>query len=254
MQVNLEGKVALVTGAGRGIGRAIALALARNGAEVAVNDVDPHTAEAVCEEIESTGRRAWPAVADIADFGQVQAAVAGALEQFGKIDLLVNNAGWDTIKPFLKKTVEEYLKIIDINFKGPIFVTRAVAQHMCERRSGKIVNIASDTGRVGSMGEAVYSGCKGGMIAISKTWAREFARDGIRVNVICPGLIDTPLLDGLQQDEFGKKIVQAITRQIPFGLGKPEHVADAVLFFASEASDYITGQVLSVSGGLTFHG
>jgi 2-hydroxycyclohexanecarboxyl-CoA dehydrogenase len=125
---------------------------------------------------------------------------------------------------------------------------------MSQRKSGKIINIASDAGRVGSLGEAVYSGCKGGIIAISKTWAREFARDNIRVNVICPGLTDTPLLKNLQESDFGRKVIDAITRQIPFGLGKPEQIADAVLFFASEASDYITGQVLSVSGGLTYHG
>jgi len=253
MKVNLEGKTALVTGAGSGIGKVIAGKLAANGADVAVNDVDAGRAEAASKTISALGQQSLAVVADISDFDQVERMVQATLDRFGKIDILVNNAGWDTIKPFLKKTVEEYVKIIDINFKGPIFVTRAVAQHMCAQKSGKIINIASDTGRVGSLGEAVYSGCKGGLIAISKTWAREFARDNIRVNVISPGLTDTPLLDALKQEEFGKKIVEAITRQIPFGLGTPEQIADAALFFASSASDYITGQVLSVSGGLTFH-
>lgn len=253
MQVDLKGKVALVTGGGSGIGRAIALALSRNGAHVAVNDINPQAAERTHQQLQSQGGRSLVVPADIADFAQVQRAVGRALDEFERIDILVNNAGWDTLKPFLKKTIEEYVKIIDINFKGPIFVTRVVAEHMCQRKSGRIINIASDTGRVGSLGEAVYSGCKGGIIAISKTWAREFARDNVRVNVVSPGLTDTPLLDELKREEFGRKIVDAITRQIPFGLGKPEQIAAAVLFFASEASDYITGQVLSVSGGLTFH-
>lgn len=254
MKVNLEGKVAFITGAGSGIGRAIAHKLADNGADVAINDINRQSAEAVSQEIVAKGRRSLPAVADISDFEQVQQAVHAVLDEFGHLDLLINNAGWDTLKLFLKKTVEEYDKIIDINFRGPIYVTRVVAEQMCRQKSGKIITIASDTGRVGSMGEAVYSGCKGGMIAISKTWAREFARDNVRVNVICPGLTDTPLLSGLQENnEFAQKIVQAITRQIPFGLGTPDQIADAVLFFSSEASDYITGQVLSVSGGLTFH-
>lgn len=253
MDVNLSGQVALITGAGSGIGRSIAHQLASSGANVVVNDINAEACKRVTEELTSNGNRAIAAVADITDYGQVQEMVDSSLAEFEKIDLLINNAGWDTIKPFLKKSIEEYNKIIDINFRGPIYVTRAVAEHMCSRKSGKIISIASDTGRVGSMGEAVYSGCKGGIIAISKTWAREFARDNVRVNVICPGLIDTPLLDRLKQDEFGGKIVNAITKQIPFGLGKPESIANAVLFLASDASDYITGQVLSVSGGLTFH-
>lgn len=254
MKVDLDGKVAFVTGAGSGIGRAIALKLADNGADVAVNDVNTESAKRVSQEIAAKGRRAIPAVADISDFKQVTRAVQETLNELGAIDVLVNNAGWDTLKPFLKGTLEEWERIININFKGPIFVTRAVAEQMSQRKSGVIINIASDAGRVGSLGEAVYSGCKGGIIAISKTWAREFARDHIRVNVICPGLTDTPLLKSLQESEFGHKVIEAITRQIPFGLGKPEQIADAVLFFASQASEYITGQVLSVSGGLTYHG
>jgi len=253
MQTNLEGKTAFVTGAGSGIGSAIAHKLAQNGADVVINDIDPQRAETMAQAIQAQGRRSLAAVADISDAHQVQRAVDKALDAFEQIDILVNNAGWDTLKPFLKKTIEEYDKIIDINFRGPILVTRAVAGHMCQRKAGKIISVASDAGRVGSLGEAVYSGCKGGMIAMSKSWAREFARDNVRVNVVCPGLTDTTLLEGMRQDAFGGKVISAIIRQIPFGLGTPEQVADAVLFFASPASDYITGQVLSVSGGLTFH-
>lgn len=254
MQTNLEGKTAFVTGAGSGIGSAIAHKLAQNGADVVINDIDPQRAEAMAQAVQAQGRRSLAAVADISDAHQVQRAVDLALDTFEQIDILVNNAGWDTLKPFLKKTIEEYDKIIDINFRGPILVTRAVVEHMGQRKAGKIISVASDAGRVGSLGEAVYSGCKGGMIAMSKSWAREFARDNVRVNVVCPGLTDTTLLEGMRQDAFGGKVISAIIRQIPFGLGTPEQVAEAVLFFASPASDYITGQVLSVSGGLTFHG
>jgi len=254
MKAELSGQVAFVTGAGSGIGRAIAHKLADSGADIAVNDISSERAELVSQEIVAKGRRAISAVADISDFEQVRRAVQAATEELGPLDILVNNAGWDTLKPFLQGTLSEYNKIIDINFRGPILVTRAVAEGMSRRKSGVIISIASDAGRVGSLGEAVYSGCKGGIIAISKTWAREFARDHIRVNVVCPGLIDTPLLHNLQENDFGRKVIGAITRQIPFGLGRPEQVAEAVLFFASPASEYVTGQVLSVSGGLTYQG
>jgi 2-hydroxycyclohexanecarboxyl-CoA dehydrogenase len=180
--------------------------------------------------------------------------VEDAIKHFGQIDILVNNAGWDKLEPFIKNTPETWEKIININFKGPIYVTRAVAEHMIQRNAGKVISIASDAGRVGSTGEAVYSGCKGGIIAMSKTWAREFARYNIRVNVICPGPTDTALYHELKRDEFANKVLTSIEKIMPFGLGKPEYIADAVLFFASDASNYITGQVLSVSGGLTFHG
>jgi len=254
VKVDLSGKVALVTGAGSGIGRAIALKLAENGANVVVNDINREGAEKTLEQMSVLPGEGFMAIADITDYGAVQRMVEEAIAHFGQIDILVNNAGWDKLEPFVKNTPETWEKIIAINFKGPIFVTRAVVERMIPRKTGKIINIASDAGRVGSLGEAVYSGCKGGLIAITKTWAREFARDNIRVNVICPGLTDTPLLESLKQTEFGKKVIEAITRQIPFGLGKPEDIANVVLFFASEASNYITGQVISVSGGLTYHG
>jgi len=254
MKVDLAGKVALVTGAGSGIGRAIALKLTENGANVVVNDIIRDRAEKTVEQMKELPGEGLASIADITDYDQVRSMVDEAIKHFGQIDILVNNAGWDKLEPFIKNTPETWEKIIAINFKGPIFVTRAVVEHMIPRKTGKIINIASDAGRVGSLGEAVYSGCKGGLIAITKTWAREFARDNIRVNVICPGLTDTPLLESLKQTEFGAKVIDAITRQIPFGLGKPEDIANVVLFFASDASNYMTGQVISVSGGLTYHG
>lgn len=253
MKADLQGKVALVTGAGSGIGRAIALKLAENGANVAVNDIDRERAEETVRQMAELTGEGFAVIADITDYAEVRRMVEDVLRYFGRIDILVNNAGWDKLEPFLQNSPETWEKIIAINFKGPIYVTRAVAEHMAERKAGKIINIASDAGRVGSMGEAVYSGCKGGLIAMSKTWAREFARYNIRVNVVSPGLTDTPLLEELKQTEFGAKIIGAIEKMIPFGLAKPEDVAHAVLFFADDASNYITGQVLSVSGGLTFH-
>ncbi|MFB6262411.1 MAG: SDR family NAD(P)-dependent oxidoreductase [Bradymonadaceae bacterium] len=253
MNTDLNDKTAFVTGAGSGIGREIAVTLAENGADVAVNDVDEDAAEATAAAVEETGSRAVTAVADISDYDAVRHVVDETIDAFGAIDVLVNNAGWDRLEPFLSNEPETWDRLIDVNFRGPIHVTRAVAEHMTDRGGGSIVSIASDAGRVGSMGEAVYSGCKGGIIAMSKTWAREFARDNVRVNVVSPGLTDTPLLEELQETDFGENVIGAITDQIPFGLGEPDDIATAVLFFASDETDYITGQVLSVSGGLSFH-
>jgi 2-hydroxycyclohexanecarboxyl-CoA dehydrogenase len=255
MKVDLSGKVALVTGGAQGIGRAIALLLAQNGADLIINDVDRPAAETLCEQITKLGRRATSAPADVADYLALQKAITIATEHLGCIDILVNNAGWDKgIAPFLKTSPSDWRRVIDINLMGVLNGTQLVAQQMSHRKSGKIINIGSDAGRGGSFGEAVYAGCKAGVIALTKTWAREFARDGIRVNCICPGLVDTPLLAKLKQEELGKKVLDRIEDLILLGLGKPEEIANAVLFFASEESNHITGQVLSVSGGLTFYG
>ncbi len=255
MRVDLNGKVALVTGAALGIGRAISLALAQNGADLVLNDIDRPATEALAHEIHKLGRRTALAIADVSDYAPVKRAIDEALEQLGQIDILVNNAGWDKgIIPFLKTDPQDWPKVIAVNFVGVLNCTHVVGAHMAQRKAGKIINISSDAGRGGSFGEAVYSGCKAGVIALTKTWAREFARDNIRVNCICPGLVDTPLLSKLKQDELGKKVLERIEQLMLLGLGKPEDIANAVLFFASEASHHITGQVLSVSGGLTFHG
>ena len=254
LKTDLNGKVALVTGAGSGIGRAIALKLAENSANVVVNDISKERAEETVKLLSQFSAKGIAITADITDYSEVKHMVEDAVKHFGQIDILVNNAGWDKLEPFVKNTPETWDKIININFRGPIHVTRSVVEHMIQRKAGKIISIASDAGRVGSTGEAVYSGTKGALIAMSKTWAREFARYNIRVNVICPGPTDTALYNEMKREEFANKVLTSIEKIIPFGLGKPEYIADAVLFFASEASNYITGQVLSISGGLTFHG
>jgi len=240
----LAGKVALVTGAGRGIGAAIAGALAGAGANVAVLDLDGTTAAATAAALPT---KSVGVEADITDSAQVAAAVAAAVSALGPIDVLVNNAGWDKIEPFLDNDESDWDLIISINLKGPIIVTRAVLDQMIERRSGAIVNIASDAGRVGSSGEAVYSAAKGGVIAFTKTLAREMARNRIRVNCVCPGPTDTALLATMDD-----KLRAGLERAIPMRrIAEPSDIAPAVVFLASDAAGYVTGQTLSVSGGLT---
>ena len=178
--------------------------------------------------------------------------VKTAIGTFGKLDILVNNAGWDIMEPFVKNAPELWDKVIAINLKGPIYCIRAVLDHFIDRKYGKIVNISSDAGRVGSSGEAVYSACKGGIIAFTKTLAREMARYQINVNCVCPGPTDTPLLAEMVKGETGAKIVEAMKNAVPFRrLAKPEDISGAVAFLATEEAGFITGQTLSVSGGLT---
>jgi 2-hydroxycyclohexanecarboxyl-CoA dehydrogenase len=178
--------------------------------------------------------------------------VKATLSNWGQIDILVNNAGWDVIDPFVQNTPELWDKVIAINLKGPINCTRAVLDPMMGRKYGKIINISSDAGRVGSSGEAVYSACKGGIIAFTKTIAREMARYQINVNCICPGPTETPLLAEMTKGETGAKIIGAMTKAVPFRrLAKPEDIARVVAFLATDEAAFITGQTLSVSGGLT---
>ena len=251
--MKLRGKTALVTGGGRGIGRAIALGLAQEGAQVAVLDILADNAAAVTREIEATGVKALALPADLTKRAQVDRAVADTLAQFGQIDILVNNAGWDRMEMFLDSEEETWDKIIAINFKGMLYVCKAALPSMVARGQGKVISIASDAGRAGSTGEAVYAGTKGAIIAFSKTLAREMARHKITVNVVCPGLTETPLLQGIrEQSPKTEKVIEAVTRAIPLGrVGQPEDIAGAVVYLASPAADFVTGQTLSVSGGLT---
>lgn len=252
--MKLSGKTALVTGGARGIGRAIALGLAREGARVAVLDVLQDVARATCEELETLGTKALPLGADLTRRAEVERAIEAMLAQWGQIDLVVNNAGWDKLQFFLDSDEETWDRIINLNFRGTLYVCRTALPHMVKRgQGGKVISIASDAGRVGSMGEAVYAGTKGAIIAFSKTLAREVARYRITVNVVCPGLTETPLLQGMREaGGTSARIIEAVTRGIPLGrVGAPEDVAGAVVFLASPEADFITGQTLSVSGGLT---
>lgn len=251
--MKLGGKTALVTGGGRGIGRAIALALAREGCQVAVADILADAARAVMDEVEALGVKGLALHVDLTRRRDVERAVGDVLAQFGQLDVLVNNAGWDKLELFLDSEEDTWDKIIAINFKAMLYTSKAVLPHMVARGSGKVINIASDAGRVGSTGEAVYSGTKGAVIAFSKTLARELARHRVTVNVVCPGLTETPLLQSIRgQSPKAEKVIEAVARAIPLGrVGLPEDIAAAVAFLASPDADFITGQTLSVSGGLT---
>jgi 2-hydroxycyclohexanecarboxyl-CoA dehydrogenase len=249
--MTLKDRTAFVTGGASGIGRAIALALARAGARVTVADLNAAGARAVAAEIDAAGGLAAAQPLDITDVAAVDAAVDAAAAQGGRLDVLVNCAGWDKPMPFVETTPEFWERILAINLKGPMACTRAALRHMTRQESGKIISIASDAGRVGSSGEAVYSAAKGGIIAFTKTIAREVARHRINVNCICPGPSDTPLF----QNEFvasSPKLAESLKRVIPWGrLGVPDDVAPAVVFLASDEAGFITGQTLSISGGLT---
>jgi 2-hydroxycyclohexanecarboxyl-CoA dehydrogenase len=241
-------RVALVTGGARGIGRAIALELAAAGCAVAIGDLLAGEAETVTAEI---GRNAIAVPLDITDSAAVAAAVATVGERLGPVDIAVNNAGWDELRPFLETDEPFWDRVIDINYKGCLRVTKAVLPGMVDRGWGRLVNIASDAGRVGSSLESVYAGAKGGVIAFTKTIAREVARSGVTANCVCPGPTRTPLLEGMA-GEGGDRFIDALTRAVPMRrLGEPEDIAAAVAFLASDRAGYVTGQTLSVSGGLT---
>ena len=237
-------RVALVTGGSRGIGRAVAGTLADRGCAVAVGDVRP---------AEPVGEDGVAVALDVTDARSVARAVDDVTATLGRIDLLVNNAGWDEFRPFLETDEQFWDRVIEINFKGCLRVTRAVLPGMVEGGYGRVVNIASDAGRVGSSLEAVYSGAKGGVIAFTKTIAREVARRGVTANAVCPGPTETPLLEEMTgADAEGAKAIEAMRRAVPMKrLGTPEEVAAAVAFLCSEEAGFITGQTLSVSGGLT---
>ncbi len=253
---NLSGKTVVVTGGGGGIGGATCRRFAEEGAQVAVFDMNLEAAQKVATEIEAAGGVAKAFKCDITDRAAVDAAVAAAEATLGPIDVLVNNAGWDVFKPFTKTVPAEWDKLIAINLTGALHMLHAVLPGMAERKSGRIVNIASDAARGGSSGEAVYSACKVGLVALSKTLAREHARQNITVNVVCPGPTDTALLAGVAEGARDPaKLLEAFRSAIPLGrLGQPDDLASAIAFLGSDDAGFITGQVISVSGGLTMHG
>ena len=252
----LKDKVVIVTGGAGGIGAALCRRFGAEGAAVAVFDLDGGAADKVAAEIRAAGGKAKACAVDIADPARVNAAVAATEQELGAIDVLVNNAGWDRAGPFLDTDTALWQKIVAINLMGPLNMHHAVLKGMNARGRGRVVNISSDAGRVGSSGESVYSACKGGIIAFSKTMARELARKQININVVCPGPTDTALFrDFAGEGESGQKLKGALAKAIPFGrLGQPDDVVGAVCFLASDDAAFITGQVLSVSGGLTMAG
>lgn len=252
----LKGKRVLVTGAGGGIGTALCKRFAEEGCHVLALDVNGEAAEETAAACRKLGAEADVLRVDITDYDAVKEAVDGVESATGAIDVLVNNAGWDKFANFLDTDPELWERIIAINLRGPLNLHHAVLKHMAERGEGKVVNIASDAARVGSSMESVYSACKGGIIAFTKTLAREMARSNVLLNVVCPGPTETPLLKGfLGEGEAGEKVYKALQRAIPLKrLGQPGDLPGMVAFLASDDANFITGQVISVSGGLTMHG
>ncbi len=252
----LKGRVAIVTGGGGVIGRAIVRRLAAEGVVVGVFDLDEPAARATANAVAADGERAIAKRVDITDYAAVVRATDELESETGPVSILVNNAGWDRFQNFVETRPEDWEKLISINLRGPLHLHHVVVQRMVARGSGKVVNISSDAARVGSSGEAVYSACKGGMIAFSKTLARELAKQQITVNVVCPGPTDSPILHAfVGEGEAGRKVHAALERAIPFRrLGTGEDVAGLVTFLASDEAGFITGQVISVSGGLTMAG
>jgi 2-hydroxycyclohexanecarboxyl-CoA dehydrogenase len=251
-----DNQTVVVTGGGGGIGGATCKRFGHEGARVAVFDLNLDAAEKVAAAIRAEGGQAQAFRCDITDRESVNAAVQACEAQLGPIDVLINNAGWDIFKPFTKTEPAQWDKLIAINLTGALHMHHAVLPGMAARKKGRIVNISSDAARVGSSGEAVYAACKGGLVAFSKTIAREHARHNITVNVVCPGPTATALFEDYKQGAGNpEKLMEAFTRSIPLGrIGQPEDLPGAVLFFASDDAAYVTGQVLSVSGGLTMNG
>ena len=248
--IDLTGTTAVVTGAGSGIGRATATTLAEAGATVAAADIDLDSARATVDAIAALGGKAGAFFVDVTEPDAVTELRDAVNADLGLVTVLANVAGWDRIEPFIENERPFWDKVLAINLMGPITVTRAFLDGMIANEGGRVVNVSSDAGRVGSMGETVYAGAKGGVIAFTKSLAREMARYRINVNCVCPGPTDTPLFGAAPE-----RMREALVRAIPFRrLGQPEDVANAIAFFASDRASYITGQVLSVSGGLTMNG
>lgn len=250
--MGLEGKTAIITGGAAGIGRAIALRLAEDGAAIAILDVDAEKAQETVKELEAAGAKAMAVTCDITDYAGTKEAVAAIAGAMGGIDILVNNAGIDKQQLFIETDEALWDRMIAINYKGFLVTTHAVIPYMMEQKSGNIVNLGSDAGRIGNAREVVYSGTKAAVMASTKALAQELARFGVRVNAVSPGPIQqTALLGGLFEGEIGDKIAKLVPMR---RLGTPEDVADVVAFFISDDSRYLTGQILSIDGGLTMIG
>jgi 2-hydroxycyclohexanecarboxyl-CoA dehydrogenase len=252
----LKNRVAIVTGAAGGIGRAICRRFLDEDINIVAIDVNAAALKALGADLNADEQRFLSLAVDITDYAKVREAIEQGVAKFGKLDILVNNAGWDIAKPFLQTEPDLWDKIIAINLRGPLNLHKAALPYLIAAGGGKVVNVASDAGRVGSSGESVYSACKGGLIAFSKTIARECARDNVRVNVVCPGPTDTALLRSFVGDgEYGQKIYDGLKRAIPLKrLGQPDDIPGLIAFLSSDDANFITGQVISVSGGLTMNG
>lgn len=248
--MNLDGKIALVTGGASGIGKATVMELARSGAAVICADVDEKKGAEVEQEARQTNYSVGFVPIDLSSPTSIRRCASDVLAKYSRVDVLVNAAGWNDIQPFIDNPPDYMDRVIAVNLAGPVHLTQALLPAMIAASKGKIVNVSSDAGRVGSSGETVYAAAKGGLIAFTKSLAREVARYSINVNCVCPGPTDTPMLQSRPE-----KLKEAFVRAIPFRrFAQPQEIADAILFFASRRSDYITGQVMSVSGGLTFAG
>jgi 3-oxoacyl-[acyl-carrier protein] reductase len=242
----LENQIAVVTGAGRGIGRAIALKLAAYGADIVAVDLKTEFVQETVEEARKLGRKAWAVAANVAEAASVEAAVEQILKEAGRVDILVNNAGITRDGLVMRMSEADWDAVLDINLKGTFLFTKAFSRSLLKQKSGRIVNIASVIGLIGNAGQCNYAASKAGVIGLTKSCAREFASRSITVNAIAPGFIQTAMTDKLSQEQK-----DAITKQIPLAsLGQAEDVAEAVLFFASPAARYVTGQVLAVDGGM----
>lgn len=252
----LDKKVAIVTGGGGAIGRAICQRFAEEGSVVGVFDINEEAANETAGLIETSGGTASVQRVDITDYDAVATAARAFEKTAGPADILVNNAGWDRLANFLDTEPSFWNQIIAINLLGALNMHHTLVPGMVERGGGKVINIASDAGRVGSSGEAVYSACKGGVIAFTKTLARELARKGVCCNAVAPGPVDTPLLRSMTPDgDLDSGLGKAFQRAIPMKrLGEPDDIPGIVAFLASDDANFITGQVISVSGGLTMHG
>lgn len=253
--MELKGKTAVVTGGAQGIGRAIALRLAREGANIGILDLQKEAADRVVQEIHALGPKAMALECDATDYQKVKEGVAAIHSAYGSIDILINNAGIDIARSFVDTDESIWDKVINVNYRSFLNASHACIPYMIEQKSGNIVSLGSDAGRIGNPGEVLYCGTKAAIMASSKALAKELARFGIRVNSVSPGPVHTELWDKLHEGEKGQKVTEAVTRAIPMRrLGEPEDVADVVAFFVSNDSRYLTGQVLSIDGGLTMIG